>query len=570
MTDRKPLIPDLPDEREYPAALTARCELLECFTAKAGSRTLLARDKASGELYVVKCYLKDSPLYERAEPRAVQLLDAPPLPRFVAEYSGEEMRCVLREYVPGEPLSRVAAACKFSEEEIIGLGQKLCDQLASLHGLNPPVIHRDVKPQNVVLRPDGTPVLIDFGISRVVSKGRADTFIYGTDGFAPPEQYGFAPTDCRSDIYSLGMLLEWLRTGEAKPPEKPSTPLQKAIARCTAFDPRRRFSDIAQVKRALRAASPTARRRALLLRVAAALCLLALAGAGGWLLRERAGRAGPFAEPLIERAVRLNLGLDESRRLTKGMLDEVTGVYIVAGEAYPDADGFYAAVGRWYADGMPEGGTTASLEDLALLGNVEQVCVAAEQLMDISPVALCENLNKVEFKHNDIEDLSPLAGMAALTSVGVNDNPVRDLSPLVECPNLAFLDLCDVRTYDPSVIARLGNFDFLDLSNPTDSYNYLSGKRVLELHLNWTGLTSLEALDDITRLERLQIAHTAVTDLSPLEKHPGLREVNLAGIPAKDLSPLTGLPMLEVATVSEDMLPLVEALGEVPFEVRVE
>ena len=250
------LDPILPDEREYPEALRARFELLECFSAKADTQTLLARDRTTGTLCVVKCCLKGGLLYDHAEPDALKALDAPPLPRFVAEYTGEDMRCVLREYVPGQSLAEAAARRRFSEDEIIAIGGQLCDQLASLHGLDPPVIHRDIKPQNVVLRPDGTAVLIDFGISRVVTSDKGDTLVCGTQGFAPPEQYGFAPTDCRSDVFGLGMLLEWLRTGETRPPHNAGTPLEKVIARCTAFDPRRRFSDILKISSPCRSASP--------------------------------------------------------------------------------------------------------------------------------------------------------------------------------------------------------------------------------------------------------------------------------------------------------------------------
>ncbi len=564
-------IPNLPDEREYPAELIERYELMECFTDKPDSRTLLARDRESGDMAVVKCYLKGSLLYERAEPEALKALDAPPLPRFIAEYTGDAMRCALREYVPGEPLDKAAARRKFSEDEVIDIGLRLCDQLIALHGLHPPVIHRDIKPQNVVLRPDGMAVLIDFGIARVVSGGAGgDTVVYGTQGFAPPEQYGFAATDCRSDIYSLGMLLQWLRTGQARPPQSPEAPLERVIARCAAFDPARRFSDIGQVKRALQSAKPAARRRAKLLRALAAVCAVALIGLGVFAIRQRANRAAEFAEPLIERSARMNLGLADGQNLTRDRLDDVTGIYIVAGEAYPNADSFYAAVNQWYAAGKPGNGNTASLEDLAQLPNVTQVCVAAEALTDISPVARLKNLQSVEFKHNTIEDISPLAGIVGLRNVGLNSNPVRDISPLLDCPGLAFLDLCDVRSYDPAVVAELGNFDFLDLSNPTESYNYLDGKSVLALRLSWTGLTSLDALDGVTRLEDLQIAHTAVSDLSHLALHPGLKTLNIAAISADDLSPVLALPQLQTLLVSADMLPLVKALGEVPFSVSVE
>ena len=560
----------LPDEHEYPPQLSERCELLECFCDREDSRTLLARDRESGDLYVVKCFLSGSPLFDRDEPDELKRLDFPPLPRFVDEYKGQAMRCVLREYVPGETLSAAAMKRRFTQEEVNAIGAQLCKQLQGLHEQPRPVIHRDIKPQNVVLRPDGTPVLIDFGISRVYSESQTDTLVFGTQGYAPPEQYGFSQTDSRSDIYALGILLNWLLTGQPEPPKSAKTPLERVIRRCTAFDPRKRYASAARVRRALERARPgnILKRRVII--AAAAVCAALCAAAGVRAAIKTAERKVEFSQPLIEQAARMNLGLEDGRALTREALSRVTGIYIVANEAFSDADGFYPAVSRWYAEGNEVRGAITSLEDLKLMPNLEQVCIAAEQIEDISALDGSGMLNKVELKHNLVSDISALAGLDRLTSVGINDNPVRDISPLIQCPNLAFLDLCDVRSYDASVIGSLGNFDMLDIANPTDSYNYLNGKSILALHMSWTGLTSLDVLDGVTRLEDLQIAHTAVTDLSPLLIHAGLKQLNIAGIPAKDLSPLLELPQLETLIVSRDMLPLVEALGETPFEVRVE
>ena len=570
-------LPPMP-EQEYPAALLERYELLECFCDKGDSRTLLARERSGDALAVVKCFMKDSPLFDRSEPEPLRALDAPPMPRFIAEYRDDAMRCVLREYVPGRTLAELEDGPKLTSEQVAVIGAQLCDQLTALHGNVPPLIHRDIKPQNVVLRPDGRPVLIDFGISRVAasdpgepaSGSGSDTLVFGTQGFAPPEQYGFARTDARSDIFALGMLLNWLLRGGTELPEHPSTPLEKVIRRCTAFDPHKRYATAAQVKRALERTRPRARRMRRAIAAVCAACVIAAAALAGAQLARRAALSVTFSQPLIEQAARLNLGLSEGERLTRNRLGEVEGIYIMADRALPDADSFYPAIGQWYADGQSTRGDLTDLSDLALLPNVRQVCVVAQELADISAVADLEYVDKVEFKHNYVEDISPLAGKERLTSVGLNDNPVRDLTPLESCPNLAFLDLCDVRTYDAAVIGRLGNFDFLDISNPTDSYEHLGGKSILALSASWTGLTDLNALNDVIGLENLSISHTAVANLSPITVHAGLTTLNIAATPAEDLSPLMDLPMLENLIVSEDMLPLVTALGDVPFEVHIE
>ena len=179
-------------------------------------------------------------------------------------------------------------------------------------------------------------------------------------------------------------------------------------------------------------------------------------------------------------------------------------------------------------------------------------------------------MNKAEFKHNEIQDISVLAGLTGLTSVGLNDNPVRDLSPLTELPSLAYLDLCGVRNYDPKVISELGNFDYLDIANPTESYHYLGEKQIRSLSIAWSGLTTLEDLKGITRLEDLEIGHTNVTDLSPITRHVGLHRLRMASTPIKDLTPLLSLPMLESITLSKDMEPLLAPLGDISFSVEYE
>ena len=564
-TEAGTLILNLPDEAEYPLELTQRCELLECFSEKENVRTLLASNRESGEACVVKCYLKDSPLYERSEPEALRAIDAAPMPRFLAEYRNENMRCVLREYVPGETLSQLAKDQVFTEEEVIGIGVQLCDQLEQLHGMTPPVIHRDIKPQNVAIRPDGMAVLIDFGIARVRTEEETDTVALGTQGFAPPEQYGFSQTDARSDIYSLGMLLYWLLHRETKVTQNSRSAVEKVISRCVFFDPDKRFDNVEQVKRALLAARPEARKKRKRLYIACACLLLVLLSCGIWSFACAHRRPVAFSQPLIEEAVRANLGLENGTPITKDMLQQVTAIYIVADAAYPDAESFYPAINHWYANGKLTRGPITDLSDLAAMPNLEQVCIVAQELTDISALQNHPKLNKVEFKHNYITDISVLSGMDHLSSVGINDNPVQDISPLTACPNLAFLDLCDVRSYEPSVLAQLGNFDFLDISNPTESYRFLDGKSILDLRIAWTGLDDLHFLDQVTRLERLEIDHTDISDLSPLALHKGLKVLKLAGLPITDFSVLLELPQLQEVYLSEELRPIAEALGQVPF-----
>src|SRR5271168_838010 len=125
---------------------------------------------------------------------------------------------LVMEYVEGRNLEEELAARgePLPEGLVIDITRQLCDVLAYLHGLNPPVVYRDMKPSNVMLTEKGRVVLVDFGIARLFKAARKGTMI-GTLGFAPPEQYqGIA--DPRSDIYSLGATLHYVVTG--RDPEK--------------------------------------------------------------------------------------------------------------------------------------------------------------------------------------------------------------------------------------------------------------------------------------------------------------------------------------------------------------
>ncbi len=125
---------------------------------------------------------------------------------------------LVMEYVEGRNLEEELAARgePLPEGLVIDIARQLCDVLAYLHGLIPPIIYRDMKPSNVMLNPNGRVVLVDFGIARLFKAARKGTMI-GTLGFAPPEQYQ-GLVDPRSDIYSLGATLHYVLTG--RDPEK--------------------------------------------------------------------------------------------------------------------------------------------------------------------------------------------------------------------------------------------------------------------------------------------------------------------------------------------------------------
>ena len=115
-----------------------------------------------------------------------------------------------------------------------------------MHTLTPSLLHRDIKPQNVIVDSFGKCHFIDLGISRFLNSSKtSDTLVMGTRLTAPPEQFGYQQTDLRSDIYSLGILLLYCITGEYKPENavlmELSEPVRQIVTKATMFDPDKRY-----------------------------------------------------------------------------------------------------------------------------------------------------------------------------------------------------------------------------------------------------------------------------------------------------------------------------------------
>ncbi|RRD96503.1 serine/threonine protein kinase [Clostridiales bacterium COT073_COT-073] len=149
-----------------------------------------------------------------AEANMMKALDHQALPRIVDIIDNGITIYVVMDYIEGESLDKILKTEGIqTEETVIAWAKQLCDALSYLHTQKPPIIYRDMKPANVMLKPEGNIKIIDFGIAREYKEeGLADTTVLGTKGYAPPEQYT-GQTDARSDIYALGMTMYHLLTG---------------------------------------------------------------------------------------------------------------------------------------------------------------------------------------------------------------------------------------------------------------------------------------------------------------------------------------------------------------------
>lgn len=188
------------------------------------------------------------------------------LPSIVDIIDQQDNYLIVMDYIEGITLENIMQEDGVQpQEKVVDWAIQLCDVLQYLHTRKPAIIYRDMKPSNIMLRSDGSVVLIDFGTAREFKERHVeDTTCLGTQGYAAPEQFGgMGQTDERTDIYSLGATMYRLVTGH-NPSEPPyemypithwnprlSTGLEGIVAKCTSKDPKSRYQSVQEVRYAL-------------------------------------------------------------------------------------------------------------------------------------------------------------------------------------------------------------------------------------------------------------------------------------------------------------------------------
>jgi Tol biopolymer transport system component/serine/threonine protein kinase len=238
----------------------------------------LAFDETLQTNVAVKQNLNLNPESERQflrEARLLANLRHRNLPRVTDHFVLEGNQYLVMDYIEGEDLHSLTTRRPPSVSEVISWAVAVCDALEYLHSRQPPIIHRDVKPSNLKLQPDGTIVLVDFGIAKQAGQGQTSTGARGlTPGYSPPEQYGGTGTDARSDQYALAATIYRFLTGrdpadsidrmlrkEQLIPVRsvnPAVPphVEQALERALAIEQDARFPNIATFRDVLRGAVP--------------------------------------------------------------------------------------------------------------------------------------------------------------------------------------------------------------------------------------------------------------------------------------------------------------------------
>lgn len=202
----------------------------------------LVQDSVTEKIYV----MHQLPLSAILIYQELQKIKHPNIVEIIDVFSHDSFLYVIEKYEDGMPLSEIIAKKPCSNRQTFYVGKQILNALITLHSHN--IVHRDVKPENILIDSQGHVTLIDFDIARFFSQEKdADTNAKGSKAYAPPEQFGFAQSDCRTDIYAFGVTLNELATGKLPEQKLCSGKIGVIVRRCTQFDPKRRYQTAKQV-----------------------------------------------------------------------------------------------------------------------------------------------------------------------------------------------------------------------------------------------------------------------------------------------------------------------------------
>ena len=208
----------------------------------AGDRTdvIYVADRETGIRYVKKLLKTyDKSIYEFLKDNPVDHM-----PRIIDIFESSNCLIVIEELIEGRTVADVLEEGTLRENDAIRITKNVCKVLDKLHNLPTPIVHRDVKPSNIIVKQDGEVYLLDMNVAKWYDAGKThDTWFLGTQSFAAPEQvgYGLSASSAKSDIYAVGILLNVMLTNKL-PNEERATGMWDIIEKCISLEASNRYT----------------------------------------------------------------------------------------------------------------------------------------------------------------------------------------------------------------------------------------------------------------------------------------------------------------------------------------
>ena len=232
---------------EYVEDILGTCHPLKLLSHKNGCRVIRLRHKKLGRDMILRSYPTPVLAY-----RTLLDIKTEYLPTVYDVITLSDGEVVLEEFIDGMTLCDMMEVEKHNEEQAKSIIHSVCMALDILHGYG--IVHRDVKPENVILGDDGRVALIDLNASRKVATGdlvRKDTVIMGTVGYASPEQLGLMQSDSRTDVYAVGVMLNVMLTGKHPTEQLAGGKYGAVVRKCTHINPDNRYQSALKLAAAL-------------------------------------------------------------------------------------------------------------------------------------------------------------------------------------------------------------------------------------------------------------------------------------------------------------------------------
>ena len=230
---------------EFTASLLEDYKTIKVLSNKNGAEVIRLRNLQNGRDIILKKYSSAVPAYE-----VLKTIRHDNLPEIYDSFILDDGQIVLEEYIDGITVADVLESGKYTYNGAVKVLNGVCLAVMTLHRYG--IIHRDVKPENVMIDNEGTVKLIDLNASRRSDPQKEkDTVALGTIGYASPEQLGISQSDEKTDIYAIGVLLNVMLTGEHPSKKLAHGKAGRIVLKCTQIDPKHRFRSVGWLMKAL-------------------------------------------------------------------------------------------------------------------------------------------------------------------------------------------------------------------------------------------------------------------------------------------------------------------------------
>ncbi len=230
---------------EYLVEILTQYDVVRVLSNKNDAEILRIRHKNINRDIVLRSYSKPVLAYKK-----LKSITHRNIPTVYDTLNFDDGQIVLEEFVDGITVAEVLEQGKYTYHGAKKIILAVCDALLVLRDMD--IVHRDIKPENIIVTRSGDVKLIDFNAARIHKNDKQkDTVILGTIGYAPPEQYGISQSDEKSDIYSLGILLNVMLTGTHPSKKLARGKAGKIVLKCTQIDPNSRFQTTEKLIEAL-------------------------------------------------------------------------------------------------------------------------------------------------------------------------------------------------------------------------------------------------------------------------------------------------------------------------------